>query len=218
MQALVFDAYGTLFDVHSVARRCDELFAGRGREVSLLWRQKQLEYTWLRTLMGRYEDFEAVTRAALIFVCNSMQLSPSKSDVDTLLHEYRRLTPYPEVVGALRGLPGKRLAILSNGSPDMLRAVVESSGLASCFEQVLSVDELRLFKPHPSIYQLAVERLSVAKESVAFVSSNFWDVSGAASYGFKTYWINRFSAQPDELGQRPTATLTGLDQLSTVLE
>ena len=218
MQAVVFDAYGTLFDVHSVARRCDELFAGRGKEVSLLWRQKQLEYTWLRTLMGRYENFEAVTRAALIFACSSLKLSLSDSDIDTLLREYRRLTPYPEVTGALRQLSGKRLAILSNGSPDMLRALVESSDLASCFEQVLSVDELRLFKPHPSIYQLAVERLNVARESVAFVSSNFWDISGAASYGFKTYWINRFGTQPDELGQCPTAVLTGLDQLSTALE
>jgi 2-haloacid dehalogenase len=217
IDAVVFDAYGTLFDVHSVARRCEELFPNKGAALSQLWRSKQLEYTWLRSLMGRYEDFESVTRAALRFACRALEASWSESVDQILMQEYRRLSPYPEVPAALVSMKTRKLAILSNGSPALLRPVVSNAGLEHLFHSVLSVDSLRLYKPHPSVYQVAVDHLGVAAGRIAFVSSNFWDVTGATSFGFNTFWINRTGAPPDELGYRPLAVLRGLDELAARL-
>jgi 2-haloacid dehalogenase len=217
IRAVVFDAYGTLFDVHSVIQRCDQLFPGKGAALSQLWRSKQLEYTWLRSLMARYEDFESVTRAALRVACRMLGLECPAAIEDALLQEYRQLKPYPEVVAAIAALGNRPLAILSNGSPAMLGPLVANAGLAGHFDAVISVDRLHIYKPHPGVYQLAVDELGVSRERIAFISSNFWDVSGATAFGFRTYWINRSGAQPDELGFRPFAVLTGLDQLVTKL-
>lgn len=217
IEAVVFDAYGTLFDVHSVIARCNELFPGRGKELSQLWRTKQLEYTWLRSLMGRYEPFESITRAALVYCCRALGLPLADSAASALMQQYRELATYPDVHDTLEALSLRKLAILSNGSPGMLEAVVTNAKLASTFDAVLSVDTLHIYKPHPSVYQLAVDRLGVAKDQVAFISSNFWDVTGAAAFGFRTFWINRSGAQPDELGYRPAAVLNRLDQLSQAL-
>ena len=218
IQAVVFDAYGTLFDVHSVIRRCEALFPGKGPALSQSWRAKQLEYTWLRSLMGRYEDFGAVTVAALRYSCRALGLELSRDAEQALIDEYLRLAPYPEVPSALEALAGRKLAILSNGSPATLTPLVANAGLAQRFHSVLSVDSLRVFKPHPSVYQLAVDRLGVPKGAIAFISSNFWDVCGATSFGFRTYWINRAGAQPDELGFAPAAVLTRLDELPAALQ
>ena len=217
IEAVVFDAYGTLFDVHSVIARCNELFPGRGKDLSQLWRTKQLEYTWLRSLMGRYEPFESITRAALVYCCRALGLPLADSAASALMQQYRELATYPDVHDTLAALSLRKLAILSNGSPGMLEAVVTNAKLASTFDAVLSVDTLRTYKPHPSVYQLAVDRLGVAKDQVAFISSNFWDVTGATAFGFRTFWINRSGAQPDELGYRPAAVLNRLDQLSQAL-
>jgi len=217
IQAVVFDAYGTLFDVHSVVQCCDRLFPGRGRQLSQLWRSKQLEYTWLRSLMGRYEDFEAVTRAALSYACASLTLELNGAGSQTLMDEYLRLAPYPEAGEALQRLRGRKLAILSNGSPAMLEAVVRNAGLAAFFQAVLSVDEQRTYKPNPSVYRLAPERLGTQAGSIAFVSSNFWDVAGASSFGFRTFWINRFDALPEPLGFPPAGVLRRLDELPAAL-
>jgi 2-haloacid dehalogenase len=217
-QAVVFDAYGTLFDVHSVVSRCDELFPGRGKELSQLWRAKQLEYTWLRSLMGRYENFESITRSALLYSSQALGLSLSEPSARALMQQYLRLETYPEVPAALRSLGRRKLAILSNGSPAMLQAVVANAGLESAFHGVLSVDELRIFKPHPSVYQLAVDKLGVGKQGIAFISSNYWDVTGATAFGFRTYWIDRLGTQPDELGYRPAVVLKRLDDLSAALD
>ena len=211
--AIVFDAYGTLFDVHSVVDRCNQLYPGRGIELSHLWRSKQLEYSWLRTLMGRYENFETLTRDALHYACRLLQLQLSENDALGLLQEYRTLAAHPEVRASLRALRPAQLAILSNGTASMLQATVEHAGLSGLFEQIISVDDLKLFKPHPRVYQLAVERLGVAKHNVIFVSSNFWDVAGATSFGFKTFWINRSGMQADELGIEPAGVLRTLDEL-----
>ncbi len=216
-QAVVFDAYGTLFDVHSVIKRCEQLFPGRGESLSRLWRSKQLEYTWLRSLMGRYEDFESVTRAALSYSCKSLQLALDDRTCRSLMEEYRHLKAYAEVPSALQSLRGSKLAILSNGSPDMLEAVVRNAGFEALFHAVLSVDPLRIFKPHPSVYQLAVDQLGVPREQIAFISSNYWDASGAASFGFRAFWINRSGAQPDELGYAPQRSLTRLEELPQAL-
>jgi len=217
IQAVVFDAYGTLFDVHSVVQCCDSLFPGNGARLSQLWRSKQLEYSWLRSLMGRYEDFGSVTRAALRHACASLALELSEAGTQSLMEEYLRLAPYPEVGDALRRLHDRKLAILSNGSPAMLEPLLGNAGLAAHFHAVLSVDERRIYKPHPSVYRLAPERLGVPAASIAFVSSNFWDVAGAASFGFRPYWINRSGAQPDPLGFGPAAVLRRLDELPAAL-
>jgi 2-haloacid dehalogenase len=216
-RAIVFDAYGTLFDVHSVARRGEELYPGNGMALSQLWRTKQLEYTWLRSLMGRYEDFEAVTAAALRFACDALGLPCTTQTSAALMEQYVHLAPYPEVPGALDALTGHKLAILSNGSPSLLDSLVRNTGLASHFAAVLSVDPLRIYKPHPSVYQLAVDQLGIEARDIAFISSNFWDAAGATAFGFRTFWINRSGAKPDELGLEPQAVLSSLDQLPSLL-
>ena len=217
IQAVVFDAYGTLFDVHSVVAQCEQLFPGKGQALSRLWRSKQLEYTWLRSLMGRYEEFESVTRAALTHSCAALGLNLDGAGSRLLLEEYRRLATYPDVYGVLESLRGVKLAVLSNGSPQMLQAVVRNAGLEPLFNAVLSVDPLRIFKPHPRVYQLAVDTLAVQAQGVAFVSSNYWDACGAASFGFRVFWVNHAGAHPDELGYRPHRTLERLDQLRAAL-
>jgi 2-haloacid dehalogenase len=207
-EAFVFDAYGTLYDVHSVAARCESYWPGKGASVSQLWRAKQLEYTWQRSLMRRYEPFSSVTRAALSYACAALRLELEGAQVDALMEEYTRLAPYPEARAALSRLKGKK-AILSNGSPDMLLPLVENSALP--FDAVMSVDEVKVFKPAPEVYELAVRRLRT--ESVAFISANCWDALGAKSYGFTVYWINRARAPIDRLGFEPDAVLTSLDEV-----
>jgi 2-haloacid dehalogenase len=210
LQALVFDAYGTLYDVHAVIRRCEEFWPGNGAALSQLWRTKQLEYTWQRSLMRRYVPFSQVTREALEYACASLQLSLDDGKLDALMQEYRKLAMYPEVAQALAKLKVKQ-AILSNGSPDMLDPLVRHSGLK--FDAVLSVDQVGIFKPAPEVYQLAVDRLGVAKERVGFVSSNCWDALGAKSFGLRVFWINRLKAPVDRLGLQPDAIVGSLNEV-----
>jgi 2-haloacid dehalogenase len=218
LKALVFDAYGTLFDVHSVITECDVLFPGKGTSLSQLWRGKQLEYTWLRSLMGRYADFSAITRAALTTACAMLRLELSEAAARRLMDAYLVLKVFPEVMDTLRRLRERKLAILSNGSPAMLDAVVRHAGLDQVLDAVLSVDALRIFKPHPSVYAYAAEILQAPAGAIGFVSSNFWDVAGATSFGFRTFWINRTGAAPDDLGYKPTAVLSQLTDLATLLK
>ncbi len=209
VEALVFDAYGTLYDVHSVVRRCETCFPGKGTALSQLWRAKQLEYTWQRSLMQRYAPFSQVTREALAYSCAALGLELGEHE-RALMDEYLHLTPFPEVRAALARLPGKK-AILSNGSPDLLEPLVRNSRLH--FDAVLSVDELKIYKPAPQVYELAVQRLRVPKEKIGFISSNCWDALGAKSYGFTVHWINRSGAPVDALGFKPDAqheSLSGL--------
>lgn len=218
LKALVFDAYGTLFDVHSVIAECEALFPGKGAALSRLWRGKQLEYTWLRSLMGRYADFSAITRTALTTACNVLGLELSEAAAGRLMGAYLILKVFPDVVDTLKRLRGRKLAILSNGSPDMLKAVVRHAGLDQLLDAMLSVDALRIFKPHPSVYAYAAERLQAPAGAVGFVSSNFWDVAGATSFGFRTFWINRTGAAADDLGYQPAAVLSQLSELPAVLK
>ena len=218
LRALVFDAYGTLFDVHSVIAECEALFPGKGAALSQLWRGKQLEYTWLRSLMGRYADFSAITRTALTTACNILRLELSEAAATRLMNAYLVLKAFPDVVDTLSRLRGRNLAILSNGSPDMLNAVVRHAGLDQLLDAVLSVDALRIFKPHPSVYAYAAQRLQAPAGVIGFVSSNFWDVAGATSFGFRTFWINRAGAAPDDLGYQPAAVLSQLSELPALLK
>jgi 2-haloacid dehalogenase len=214
LDALVFDAYGTLYDVHSVVRRCESFFPGKGAALSQLWRAKQLEYTWQRSLMQRYLPFSTVTREALAFACEALRLELSVPRMEALMGEYLMLAPYPEVPATLEGVK-LRKAILSNGSPDLLEPLVKNSGLT--LDAVLSVDELKIFKPAPQVYELAVRKLNVAKERIGFVSSNCWDALGAKSFGFTVYWVNRSGAPRDRLGFEPDRTIASLSELGEVL-
>jgi 2-haloacid dehalogenase len=215
MRALVFDAYGTLFDPYSVTQACERLFPGQGAALAREWRAKQLEYTWLRSLMARYEDFWDVTEAALEYACRARNLALPSEMKARLMDEYLRLAVYPEVKQTLAQLrqSGRRLLILSNGSPRMLSAVVEHAGLSDVFEHVLSVHTVKIYKPSPAVYQLAATRTNLERSAIGFVSSNFWDVCGATSFGFHTFWVNRSGATPDLLGYTPQATLTSLAEL-----
>jgi 2-haloacid dehalogenase len=212
LKALVFDAYGTLFDVHSVARRCESFWPGKGALLSQAWRAKQLEYTWQRSLMRRYRPFSHVTREALAFSCQALDLSLDEIQAEALMGEYLMLSPYPDVAGFLKNLKMEKRAILSNGSPDMLEPLVANSGLK--FDAVLSVDELGIYKPAPEVYGLAVRKLQARKEEIGFVSSNCWDALGAKSFGFTVYWINRTGMPLDRLGFVPDKTIKSLAELT----
>ena len=214
LTALVFDAYGTLFDVHSVMRRCEACWPGKGAALSTMWRAKQLEYTWQRSLMRAYRPFSEVTREALEHTCEALGLELSSARRDELMGEYLTLAVFPDVPGALGKLKGKK-AILSNGSPDILEPLVKRSGLR--FDAVLSVDELKIFKPAPEVYALAAKRLDVEPGRVGFVSSNCWDALGAKAFGFNAFWINRTGAPVDRLGVRPDAVLKSLGELPEIL-
>lgn len=212
-RAIAFDAYGTLFDVHSVIAACERKFPGRGAELSKLWRAKQPEYTWLRSLAGRYENFWRVTEAALEFACRSLSLDSTAETRRELMESYLRLDTFPEVKAALAKLSRHKLAILSNGSPEILAAVVRNAGLEGAFADVISVDEVRIYKPSPRVYALVGQHLGMGDEAIAFVSSNFWDVAGAGAYGFWTCWVNRGGAPEEALGVKPDITVRGLDEL-----
>jgi len=219
ISALVFDAYGTLFDVHSVTRRAEALFPGKGAAVSAAWRTKQLEYTWLRTLMGRYEDFSRVTASSLEWTLEQLRLEAGEGARRELLDEYRKLAMFPEVPAALERLAARRpLAILSNGHPDMLNAVVEHNGLADRFRGgVLSVHSAKRFKPEPAVYRIAEEALGVTRSMMGFVSSNGWDAAGAKSFGFRAFWVNRAGAPVERLGVRPDAIVANLAELADLV-
>jgi 2-haloacid dehalogenase len=219
ISALVFDAYGTLFDVHSVTRLAEERFPGKGAALSAAWRTKQLEYTWLRSLMGTYEDFSRVTLSSLEWSFEHLGLEPDDEARRALLDEYRKLAVFPEVPAALEKLAAARpLAILSNGHPDMLNAVVDHNGLRSRFRGgVLSVHPAKVFKPHASVYALAEETLGVPRSMMGFVSSNGWDAAGAKSFGFRAFWVNRGGAPVERLGVRPDATVKDLAAIVELL-
>jgi 2-haloacid dehalogenase len=216
--ALVFDAYGTLYDVHSVIALCERFWPGKGAALSQLWRTKQLEYTWQRSLMGCYTAFSRVTEAGLRYACAALALELSEAQATTLMQQYLNLSLYPDAMPALEALRGHKLAILSNGSPDMLGPLVAASGLDRVLDAVLSVAEVKIFKPHPSVYQIAVDRLQVPKEAISFVSSNCWDACGAKSFGFRTYWINRAGAPLDALDVTPDHTIARLSDLAALID
>lgn len=212
-EALVFDAYGTLFDVHAVIQRCEAFWPGNGTRLSQTWRTKQLEYTWQRSLMNRYVPFSVVTRQALAYACEALGAPLDEAKESALMEEYLRLAPYPDVPATLERLSGRKLAILTNGSPDMIEPLVRANGMAASFDAVLSVDSLGIYKPAPAVYELAVQALGVAPGQIGFVSSNCWDAIGAKAFGFRVYWINRNGAPVDRLGFAPDGVLKSLSEL-----
>jgi len=217
-KACVFDAYGTLFDVRSVIGKLRDRLGKDAVEVTELWRVKQLEYTWLRSLMHRHVDFWQVTQEALDYALDTVGAADRGFQGD-LMEAYLQLDCYPEVPETLRRLKesGFQVAILSNGSPRMLDAVVNSCGLEGYFEPVLSVEEVGVFKPDPRVYGLAVERLDVGRDEIVFLSSNSWDVAGAASFGLRVVWVNRFGQRPERLPADPDAEIPSLAELPELL-
>jgi 2-haloacid dehalogenase len=216
VRGLLFDAYGTLFDVQSVVEAARAVTSDP-LALSSLWRAKQLEYTWLRSLMGRYEDFWAVTESALVFACRRLGLDPSPGARARLMEAYLRLEPYPDAAPALERLRGMPCAILSNGTPRMLEAVVRHAGLDQYLEAVISVDEVAIFKPAPEVYALGPSRLGLPREALGFVSANAWDAAGAKAYGFEVAWLNRARAPREELGLAPDLELGDLGGLPAAL-
>lgn len=217
VRACIFDAYGTLFDVHSAVDRFRPRLGEMADAVSDTWRIKQLEYTWLRSLMGRHADFWQVTGEALDYALAGCGVEDRQLRED-LMEAYLRLDCYPEVPETLSRLKnaGMPLAILSNGAPRMLAAALKAGGLEGLFEGVFSVEEVGVFKPDPRVYRLATDRLGFEAGQILFLSSNSWDVAGAASFGLRVAWVNRFGQVPERLPFGPDAeigSLTGLPAL-----
>lgn len=221
VDALVFDAYGTLFDVDSVAVLAEQLFGGHGLELARLWRAKQLEYTWLQSLMRSKtrprEDFAAVTALALDYAAEALRLALPPAMRHRLLDSYLDLAPFPEAAVALAALAPLPRIVLSNGTPGMLEPLIASSGLGLHLDAVLSVDAAGIFKPSPRVYQLAVERLGLPAFRIGFVSSNGWDAIGAKAFGMTVVWINRASAPVDRHGPAPDAMLSSLAELPALV-
>lgn len=202
IQAVLFDAYGTLFDVYSVRVVADDLFPGHGARLAELWRDKQMDYSRLRALAGAYVDFWTVTGDALDVSCERLDLPLSAAARKRLMAQYARLTAFPENLGVLtrlktRGLP---LGVLSNGSPAMLASAVSAAGMDGVFDRVLSVDAVRTFKPHPATYGMGPDALGLGAGEILFVSSNGWDACCAALYGYQAFWVNRAGLPAERLG------------------
>jgi 2-haloacid dehalogenase len=218
IQACVFDAYGTLFDIHSPTARVADRLGDKAQAISDLWRAKQLQYSLLRSLMHVHADFWQVTGDALDYALAVFEV-PDPDLRERLMELYLSLDAYRDAVPALEQLAGddRRCAILSNGAPAMLQASVENAGLAQLLEAVISVEDAGIYKPAPQVYQLAIDRMGVAKENICFVSSNAWDVAGAAQFGLQVAHLNRFGQPIENIPGKPKAVITDLGQLPGLL-
>jgi 2-haloacid dehalogenase len=242
IQAVVFDAYGTLYDIQSVAAITEEGFPGYGEIITQIWRIKQLEYTWFRSLMRRYEDFSVITKDSLAYTIRVLGLKHDAATFERIMDKYLHLDLYPDARATLAALKGKKLAILSNGSSDMLNALVSNSGLDRVLDATISIDSQKIFKPAPDTYALIEARLGVRPAEVLFVSSNPWDACGAKAFGLNVAWIERVTpeamalacvksdavapltmfkairTQMDELGVKPDYRIHGLSELPDLLK
>jgi 2-haloacid dehalogenase len=218
IRGCIFDAYGTLFDFASATRACSDELGEKLGPLTALWRDKQLQYTWLLAAQHRHRGFDQVTGDALDFALETLDLSTSGLR-DRLLDLYLTLSPFPEVEGVLTRLKeaGLRLAILSNGTPRMLEQVVAGAGLGHLFDAVLSVEEVGIFKPARQVYQLGLDRLDLPREAVSFQSSNAWDAHGASAFGMRVVWCNRYAQRPERLPGRPDREVESLSPLPEIV-
>jgi 2-haloacid dehalogenase len=220
IKALAFDAYGTLFDVFSVTSLCEQMFPGNGTALAMMWRAKQLQYTLLRSMMDRYKDFWQVTHDGLVYAAHALKLDLDANKRTRLMDAYTTLAAFPDVKPGLQQLKamGLRLAVLSNGEPKMLESAVRNAGIADLLDAVISVDEVKVFKPSPRVYELAPTHLNAPKHSIGFVTSNNWDAHGAGSAGLTTFWIQRAATEPaEELGYPPAHVVHRLTDLPALV-
>lgn len=217
VRAYIFDAYGTLFDVHAAIARHRDRAGPDADRISDLWRTKQLEYTWTLTAMGRYENFERLTERALDFALARFGKNDSALRAD-LLASYRKLDPFADAKDTLRALKqaGFATGILSNGSPDMLQAAIDASAIGGVLDHVLSVDALGFYKPRNEVYALVTKALAAQPSETVFVSSNRWDIAGAANFGFKPVWVNRAKLPDEYPDMKPVAVIESLSALSSL--
>ena len=217
IKAIIFDAYGTLFDVNSAAEKCRSKIGDKWESFANYWRKTQLEYTWLRSLMGRHKDFWQITEDSLD---KSMQaFNIDKVMKNELLDLYKILSPYPEVKETLEKLKEKRfkLAILSNGTPTLLNELVKSNGLQNLFDDIFSIEEVKIYKPSSKVYDMPVKKYNIKNEEVAFLSANTWDVSGGGNYGYNSIWVNRNKNIFDNLDYSPVEEIKNLNDLNNFL-
>ena len=218
IEACVFDAYGTLFDYASAAAGCRDVLGDRFAPLAALWREKQLQYTWLRAAQGKHADFWQVTGDALDFTLETLEIADAALR-ERLMNLYLALDAFPEVPAMLKRLKaaGFKTAILSNGSPPMLDAIVGNAGIGNLLDGVLSVEEVGAFKPHPKVYQLALDRLGLDAGAIAFLSSNAWDAYAASAFGMRVVWCNRYGQRAERLPGRPDREISSLAELPALL-
>ena len=212
-KAIVFDAFGTLFDVNSAAEKSKNKIGNKWENFANFWRTTQLEYTWLRSLMKKHKNFWQITEDSLDKSMETFHID--KSLRNDLLNFYKELSPYPEVKNVLENLKKKsfKLAILSNGTPELLNHLVKSSDLENLFDDIFSIEEVKIYKPHPSVYDIPVNKYKVSKGEITFLSANTWDVSGAGNYGYNSVWVNRNNSVFDKLDYKPKNEVKNLKQL-----
>lgn len=213
IEAVIFDAYGTLFDVYSVAALADEIFPGKGGEIAKIWRERQIDYTRIRTLCNQYIDFRAITEDALEFSCAYLKLKLANNDKNRLMEQYDHLSAFPENLGVLDELKsqGLQLGILSNGTTGMIDGAIKSAVMEGYFDHILTVEGIKKFKTVPEVYQLGPDTFNLDVAQILFVSSNCWDACGATWFGYQTLWVNRANMPIEVLGVEPSATGKKLD-------
>ena len=216
-KAVVFDAYGTLFDVNSAAEKCKDKIGVKWETFANFWRTTQLEYTWLRSLMKRHKNFWDITEDSLD---KSMKVfNINKNMKNELLSLYKILSPYPEVRGVLEDLKKKnfKLAILSNGTPDLLNELVESNKLNNLFDDLFSIEEVKIYKPDPRVYEIPIKKYKIKSDEITFLSANTWDVSGGGNFGYNSIWVNRHNSVFDILDFQPKNEISNLTQLLDIV-
>ena len=216
-KAIIFDAYGTLFDVNSAAQKCKDKIGAKWEPFANFWRTTQLEYTWLRSLMGRHKNFWKITEDSLD---KSMKVFDINEDMkDELLSLYKVLSPFPEVKDVLENLRKKKikLAILSNGSPSLLLQLVESNNFANLFDDLFSIEEVKIYKPHKKVYDIPVKKYKIKANEITFLSANTWDVSGGGNYGYNAIWVNRSDNKFDKLDYKPKTQIKNLTKLLEII-
>tara|TARA_B100000003_G_scaffold57312_1_gene50891 strand:- start:2720 stop:3382 length:663 start_codon:yes stop_codon:yes gene_type:complete len=217
IKVIIFDAYGTLFDVNSAAEKCKNKIGEKWENFANYWRTTQLEYTWLRSLMNRHKDFWSITEDSLDKSIDAFQID--KSMRSELLNLYKILSPYPEVKETLEILKEKKykLAILSNGTPTLLNELVKSNNLENLFDDIFSIEEVGIFKPSSKVYDIPIKKYKVSKEEIVFLSANTWDVSGGGNYGYNSIWVNRNNNIFDKLDYKPNKEIKNLNFLNKFL-
>ncbi len=217
IKAIIFDAYGTLFDVNSAAEKCKDKIGDKWENFANYWRTTQLEYTWLRSLMKRHKDFWQVTEDSLDKSMKAFEIESSMRN--ELLDLYKTLTPFSEVPNTLKSLKDKnyKLAILSNGTPALLEELVKSNNLKDIFDDIFSIEEVKVYKPDSQVYNIPVKKYQIKKNEFAYLSANTWDLSGAGNYGFNPVWVNRNNSIFDNLDYKPTHEVQNLNQLLDIV-